>query len=549
MFENRRMTGGAAEEALNRRAAESDSPTPPAGHALASHAPAGHAPAGHAAASHAAAGQALDSGAWRSGLTRGFAVIFGALWLSACAVGPNYKEPKIPVADKFESGALSTYSQEQSLGRFWEQFGDDTLNTLVNESLAANHDLRIALSRFYEARAARGESRFDLAPTITASGGYTDQKYAQVQTGGIVPSENLKYYNAGFDAVWELDFFGGIRRNIEARNADLRASEAQLHDAQITVIAEVARTYFELRGEQTQLDVARRNVENQRESLNLTTARLNAGRGTELDTSQAQAQLSSTLGTIAPLEAAVSRSIHRLSVLTGREPTALTSTLTTARELPPLPNVVAVGNPADLLRRRPDIRASERTLAADTARIGIAVADLFPHVTFTGSVGYAAGSAGDLGNKGTGTRLIAPGISWAAFDIGRVRTQIAGARAHADGSVARYEQTVLRALEETEDALVTHARSRERLEHVAASATASSTAARLARARYDGGISDFLTVLDTERTQLESEDALAQSRTDTATSLVAVYKALGGGWQEAPLPREVPIAAASTGSR
>jgi multidrug efflux system outer membrane protein len=302
-------------------------------------------------------------------------------------------------------------------------------------------------------------------------------------------------------------------------------------------------------------------VENQQSTLDLTKARLDAGRGTELDTSRAQAQLSSTLGTIAPLEAAVSRSIHRLSVLTGREPTALTSALTTARELPPLPNVIAVGNPADLLRRRPDIRVSERALAADTARIGIAVADLFPHVTFTGSVGYAAVNSGNLGDTGTGTRLIAPGISWAAFDIGRVRAQIAGARAHADGSLARYEQTVLRALEETEDALVTHARSRERLEHVAASAAASGTAARLARTRYDGGISDFLTVLDTERTQLEAEDTLAQSRTDTATSLVAVYKALGGGWQDAPLPVPnsgplartqpggSPLAVASTGSR
>jgi outer membrane protein, multidrug efflux system len=506
-----------------------------------------YASAAQEALSRRAAGKGA---AGRAGLTRGLAVLFGTLWLSACAVGPNYKEPKVPVAEKYEATTLTTYSQEQSLARFWEQFGDDTLNTLVSDALGANHDLRIALSRFYEARAARGESRFDLGPTITASGGYTDQKLSSVQAGGLPAAENLKYYDAGFDAVWELDFFGRIRRNIEARNADLRASEAELHDAQITVIAEVARTYFELRGEQAQLAVAQKNVENQRETLNLTNARLNAGRGTELDTSQAQAQLSRTLGTIAPLEAAVSRSIHRLSVLTGREPTALTSTLTTARELPPLPNVVAVGNPADLLRRRPDIRASERTLAADTARIGIAVADLFPHVTFTGSVGYAAaGNPGNLGDSGTGTRLIAPGISWAAFDIGRVRQQIAGARAHADGSLARYEQTVLRALEETEDALVTHARSRERLEHVAQSAAASSTAARLARARYDGGISDFLTVLDTERTQLEVEDALAQSRTDTATSLIAVYKALGGGWQEAPLPREVPIAAASTGSR
>jgi multidrug efflux system outer membrane protein len=493
--------------------------------------------------------EALNRRAAKSGLARGLVVLFGTLWLSACAVGPDYKEPDVPVAGKFEGSTLTTYSQEASISRFWEQFGDDTLNTLVSDALAANHDLRIALSRFYEARAARGESRFDLGPTIRASGGYTEQKYAQVQTGALIPSEDLKYYDAGFDAVWELDFFGRIRRNIEARNAELRASEAGLHDAQVTVIAEVARTYFELRGQQAQLDVARRNVENQRETLNLTTARLNAGRGTELDTSQAQAQLSRTLGTIAPLEAAVSRSIHRLSVLTGREPTALTSTLTTSRELPPLPNIVAVGNPADLLRRRPDIRVAERTLAADTARIGIAVSDLFPHVTFTGSVGYAAANSGDLGDHGTGTRLIAPGISWAAFDIGRVRAQIAGARAHADGSLARYEQTVLRALEETEDALVTHARSREQLQHVADSATASRTAARLARARYDGGISDFLTVLDTERTQLEAEDALAQSRTNTATSLIAVYKALGGGWQEAPLPREVPIAAASTGSR
>ena len=487
--------------------------------------------------------------AWRSGLTRGLPLLFGSLWLSACAVGPNYVKPEVPVTEKFEGAALGTYSQEEGVVRFWEQFGDDTLNTLVTDSLASNHDLRIALSRFYEARAIRGQSRFDLAPTITASGGYTEQRYAQVQSGGLIPSDKTEIYDAGFDAIWELDFFGRIRRNIEARNADLRAAAADLHDAQLIVIAEVARTYFELRGQQSQLDVARRNVTNQQSTLDLTNARLNAGRGTELDTSRAQAQLSATLGTIAPLEAAVSRSIHRLSVLTGREPTALTSTLNTARELPPLPNVIAVGNPADLLRRRPDIRASERTLAADTARIGIAVADLFPKVTFTGSVGYAAGSASNFGDSGTGTRLIAPGISWAAFDIGRVRTQIAGARAHADGSLARYEQTVLRALEETEDALVTHARSRERLQHVAASAQASGTAARLARARYDGGISDFLTVLDTERTQLEAENRLAQSRTETATSLVAVYKALGGGWEEAPLPREAPIAAASTGSR
>jgi multidrug efflux system outer membrane protein len=190
--------------------------------------------------------------------------------------------------------------------------------------------------------------------------------------------------------VWELDFFGQIRRNIEANRAEAQSAEANLRDAQVVVTAEVARTYFELRGQQSELDVARRNADNQRATLNLTNARLDAGRGTELDTSRAQAQLSTTLATIGPLEAAVSRSIHRLSVLTGREPTALTTSLSSPQDLPPLPQVIAVGNPADLLRRRPDIQASERALAADTARIGVEVADLFPHVTFTGSVGYAA---------------------------------------------------------------------------------------------------------------------------------------------------------------
>jgi outer membrane protein, multidrug efflux system len=485
---------------------------------------------------------------WRSGLTRGLALIFGSFWLVSCAVGPTYVKPEVPTSEKFEALSSPTYSDEGTVAQFWTQFNDPLLDKLIAEALQANHDLRIALARFTEARAARGESKFDLAPTVTAGGGYTEQRPDPVSRAAL-PGGEVRLYDASFDAFWELDFFGGIRRNVEARRADAQSAEASLRNAQVVVLAEVARTYFELRGQQSQLDVARRNVENQRTTLNLTSARLDAGRGTELDTSRAQAQLSSTLATIGPLEAAVARSIHRLSVLTGREPTALTRTLSTAQELPSLPQVIAVGNPADLLRRRPDIRASERALAADTARVGVAVADLFPKVTFTGSVGYAAVDSSSLGDSGTGTRLIAPGISWAAFDIGRVRTRIAGARARTDESLAVYEQTVLRALEETEDALVTHARSRDRLEHVADSARASNTAARLARARFDGGLIDFLEVLDAERTQLEAEDRLAQTRTDTATSLIAVYKALGGGWQEAPFPRRTPLAAASSGSR
>jgi multidrug efflux system outer membrane protein len=457
------------------------------------------------------------------------------LALTACAVGPNYVKPETKVADQFGNFNAAAFTQDPAVTKFWSLFSDQQLDALVTDALTANYDLRIALARFNEARASRRESKFDLFPTVTASGGYTKQRLTEEQAV-LLPDRNQTFYDAGFDAIWELDLFGRVRRGIEATNAAAESAEASLRDAQVIVVAEVARTYLELRGQQGRLAVARRNVENQRESLNLANVRLDAGRGTELDTSRAQAQLNITLASIAPLEAAVASSIHRLSVLTGRQPVELRDQLVTARDLPPMPAVAAVGNPTDLLRRRPDIRVAERNLAAATARIGVAVGDLFPIVSFTGSVGYAAGRSGDLGDSGTDTYLIAPGISWAAFDLGRVRTRISGARARADGALASYEKAVLGALEETETALVFHARAKERLTYITAAAEASASAARIARARYEGGISDFLQVLDAERTQLEAEDALAQSRTDVATSLVAVFKALGGAWVDTPLP-------------
>jgi len=461
--------------------------------------------------------------------------VTAALLTAACAVGPNYEEPKAAVADGFGNSANAVFSADDARAHFWTDLGDDTLTQLVDDALIANHDLRIALARFTEARALRRQATFDLYPTVTAGGGYTKQKVSTDQVFPGVPRES-ELYDAGFDAFWELDLFGRVRRNIEASRAEVQGAEANLHDAQVLVTAEVSRTYFELRGQQNQLAVARRNVDNQQNTLDLTTHLLDAGRGTELDTSRAQAQLSSTLSTIAPLEASVARSIHRLSVLTGRDPTALVDVLTTPKELPAVPQLVAVGDPGSLLRRRPDIRVAERDLAASTARIGVAIGDLFPSVTFTGSIGYASSRSGDLGDGGSGTYLIGPGISWAAFDLGRVKARIAASRARNDEALARYEQTVLRALEETENALITHARARDRLEHVAQAAKSSRDAAQLAHVRYENGIIDFLQVLDAERTQLEAEDRLAQSRTDVATSLIAVYKALGGGWESVPPP-------------
>src|SRR5258705_1537456 len=334
-----------------------------------------------------------------------------------------------------------------------------------------------------------------------------------------------------------------------AANTDLRIALAHVQDAQVIVTAEVADTYFEVGGVQTQLAVAQGNVLNQQETLKLTQVRLDAGRGTELDTSRAQAQLSTTLATVDPLEAAVARDIHRLSVLTGREPNALRELLAPTKELPPLPAIAAVGDPASLLRRRPDIRVAERDLAGATARIGVAIGDLFPKVSFTGTVGYVAGKASALGDSGTDSYVIAPGISWAALDVGRVRARIAGARARNEAALARYDHTVLGALQETENALVTPARRRDRLAHVQQAAESSDTAARLARMRFQSGLVDCLQVLDAERTQLEAEDRLAQSRTDAATSLIAVYKALGGGWEGAPLPSDRPLADTSAQPR
>ncbi len=460
--------------------------------------------------------------------------LLSAVAVAACAVGPDYRRPHTEVAASFANAEATTFSSQEAQAAFWRQFDDDTLNTLVAAALTSNHDLRIALGRLAEARALRRQSLYDFAPTITASGSHQTQKFPKVETGFPYTAS---YYDASFDAFWELDLFGRVRRGVEATTADLQGTEAGLRDAQVSVIAEVARTYFELRGDQARLEVARRNVANQQETLQLTNARFDAGRGTELDTSRARAQLSTTLSTIDPLEAAVSRSIHRLSVLTGREPNALQTLLSSPRELPPLPRMVAVGDPETLLRRRPDIRVAERQLAASNARIGVAVGDLFPNVTFVGSFGFDAASLSGLGTAESRAYTIGPGISWAAFDLGRVRAQVAAQRAHTDTALAQYEQTVLRALEETENALVTHARTRDEVLHTADAAEASATAARLARTRYEGGAVDFLEVLDAERTQLEAEDHLAQSRTDAATTLVAVYKALGGSWEGAPLPR------------
>jgi outer membrane protein, multidrug efflux system len=341
----------------------------------------------------------------------------------------------------------------------------------------------------------------------------------------------MSLYNAGFEATWELDLFGHVRRAVQADTALVAATVATRQDVLVTLISEVARNYFELRGAQNQLAVARGNVDNERETLEVALAKLKAGRATELDTSRARAQLDATLAFIPPLEGAIKHAIHRLGVLTGQQPAALDSELSPAAPIPVLPPLVNIGNPAELLRRRPDIRSAESSLAAATARIGVETSDLFPRVTFNGNLGLQANEVPSLFKSGADTYSFGPSITWAALDLGHVLARIRAANARADAQLAAYEKTVLNALEETENALVDFGREQVRRDYLRSSEHSATEAMAMARQRYEGGIDDFLPVLDAQRSQLAIQAQLAQSETRTATSLVAIYKALGGGWE------------------
>jgi multidrug efflux system outer membrane protein len=473
------------------------------------------------------------------------AVILLSAILTACAVGPSYEQPAAPDAvaraDSFINAQDPVYRHEPDATRFWTVFQDPMLTKLVDDALASNHDIRIAAARLAEARALRRDAAFDLGPTIETRGSYTENRISAAERPDLPASaRDINLYDAGFDATWELDVFGRVRRGVEAQTAEVGSAYASLQDAFVTLTSEVARNYFELRGFQQRYDVARQNADNQTQSLKLTQVRLDAGRGTDLDVARAQAQLSATLSTLPQLETEIARAQYRLAVLTGRTPGALAAELA-PRPLPELPAFTPVGDPSDWLRRRPDIRVAERNLAAATARIGIAVGDLFPKVTLLGSFGWSATDSGGIGNSDTESYRFGPSISWAIFDLGHVQARIAAANARADGALATYEQTVLRALEDTEGSLVAYSRALQSEAALEQAAEASATAARLARLRFDEGVSDFLQVLDAERTKLEAEDRLAQGRAAAATSLVAVYKALGAGWQDIESPY-LPVA-------
>jgi outer membrane protein, multidrug efflux system len=448
------------------------------------------------------------------------------LALAACAVGPEYHAPETAPAE-FVSAAAAGVTEQPFEAKWWGQFGDPVLDDLVARALDGDLDLKIAAARVEEARALLGAAKRVRWPAVDAE---ISRSESHAQQPGLSDERiDVESDDAGFSTFWEIDLFGRVRRGVEAARADASAADARLRDAQVIVAAEVARTYLELRGAQKRLAVARTNLGYQRETLDLTKTRIELGRGTQLDVASAEARLAATQADIPPLAAAEALAANRLAVLLGLRPGTLADELA-PHEIAPHLTTLAVGSPEALLERRPDVRAAERDLAAATARIGVAKADLFPRLTLTGFIGFIAGDASALGESSTRAWSAAPALSWAGFGSGG-RARVAAAEARTDAALASYESTVLRALEETENAFAVYGRQRERLAALLDQATASREAAELARTQYREGAVDFLRLLDAERTLLQAEDAVAASETDVNTAVVLIYKALGGGWQ------------------
>jgi outer membrane protein, multidrug efflux system len=459
-----------------------------------------------------------------------------ALVALGCAMPPGYRAPQVPVPASFREVTDTVVEAPVNdtagfVRTSWGDVGDTVLARLVKEAVGANLDVRAAEARVRGARSARTEAALDFAPTVTFGGGYTRQRLAGATFpigAGSFPDQDI--WDGGFDASWELDLFGRVRRNVQAQGAFVQVTQEDLREIQVSLTAEIARAYFELRGAQEQLSVAARNAANQRRTLELTRQRLEAGRGTAFDTERAQAQLSFTLASIPPFEAQVRQAEYQIGVLLGRPPASIAGELDSAAALPALPAAISIESPDAIVRRRPDVMAAERQLAVERALVGSAKAEYLPRISLGGSAGYAATSFDALGDGGTFRYAVGPVISWPALNLGRVKARVDITRAREAEAQAQYSQTVLRALQEIEGALVRYRTANSRVDRIQDAAAASERAAELARLRFSGGVADFLQVLDAERTQLEAQSQLVQGRTEAATAYAALYKALGGTW-------------------
>jgi outer membrane protein, multidrug efflux system len=454
---------------------------------------------------------------------------------AACAVRGPHVAPEVEPAP-FHNADTALVVQQPYDPRWWAQFDDPILDSLITRALDANHDVRIAVARFEQARAVFDDVRLDQFPTAIATA-EVDRR-DQAVPGFSDEPRAITTIRAGFDALWEIDLFGRVRSQVRAATAAAQSFEAIADDIRVIVVAEVARNYFEVRGLQQQLAVAERSLTNQRETLRLAQVRRDAGFGEEQDVASAAARVAAIEASFPPLRNAIAQREHRLAVLVGVRPTTLGADLT-PRPYPPLTKALAIGEPDSLLRRRPDVRAAERRLAEAAAREGVVAADLYPRITISGFLGLLAGRGSFFDLADSRAWAVTPALSWAAFDIGSARARLRGAEAATRESVAAFQQVVLRALEETENALVSYREEQQRLVRLAEQARESARAATIARVRYREGATDFLSLLDAERTQLQAEDAVAQSEAGVLVSVIALYKALGGVPAAGP-PRSTP---------
>ncbi|UCG76720.1 MAG: efflux transporter outer membrane subunit [Gemmatimonadota bacterium] len=479
----------------------------------------------------------------RLGSLSGFAVL-----IAGCTVGPDYELPDYSVPDAWRTAVVAELEDEdQPLEMWWTELQDTVLTDLIRRAELANLNLQAAVARVAEARARRGIAKGGYYPDIFLGGAYSYQKVSDKGVEGAVGgdgdgeaggdgdgsplSDPFSSWVFGLDLRWELDLFGRVRRTVESATASMQASVEDYRDVLVTLYAEVASAYVDIRTFQQRLSFARQNAQAQEESLELTRDRYLAGLTSVLDVAQAEQNLATTRSLIPTLETGLEASLNRLAVLLAQTPGSLHEELGIVRPIPEPTEAVAVGIPADLLRRRPDIRRAERELAAQTARIGAATAELYPSFSIGGSVGLEALDFTDLGSAGTGFFSIFPSFDWPIFTAGKIRNQIRVEEARTEQALVAYELTVLEALQEVQDAIVAYAQETIRRGRLLEAVNASQRAVELVRTQYLSGLTNFQNVLDTQRSLFEQQDLLADSEGLVVQNLILLNRSLGGGWQ------------------
>jgi NodT family efflux transporter outer membrane factor (OMF) lipoprotein len=470
-----------------------------------------------------------------------------AALLAGCTVGPNYSGPPAAAPNAAKAPAFvragdAPVASQPPVARWWEALGDATLSTIETRALAANPDLAAAEARIRQARASLRQQKANLLPTGSATAIYAHARFPglnidQSNSGSGDNSQSssnaasdLDIYNVGFDASWEIDLFGGQRRAVEAARATAQAAEANLADTQVSLTAEVAQAYVNVRDRQRRIALNRQSIAMQEQMLALTRQRYDRGTASRLDVERLSNQLESTRADVTPLSAELEAYLDELATLTGDEPGALDATMAEAQPLPLPPAQVAIGDPAALLQRRPDIRAAERTLAADTAKIGQAEAARFPKLSIMGIIGIGGTQPGDLTKLDDFTALVAPQLSWDFLDFGRNAAKVKQAEGVRDEAEAKYRSAVLAALRDAEDSLSRFRYRRLTVATLARAKAAADEAATLSRQRYAAGTATLIDLLDAERQQIEAEQSLSIAEAGLTGDFVAIQKALGLGW-------------------